>query len=181
MLNIKTSWISREAVLVMLFLAGATATTALGFRSPGVIWAVACAGWAGLLAMDMVYRVPGQTEIAVPHSAMATVTAGFYLGLLLTAPALAIPAAAVKGSLYLARRRRFERVGAELAGMRVVLGLLAPVAMLFVPGQPVWAIFGLAALGELIDRAEFYAGLEFLTPDLQVRRDLQSNETSGRG
>lgn len=171
-LNWRRSWISREALLVIVFLASACAVTVAGSVSSAVAWTAAIVGFAALFAMDMVYRVPGNTVPAVPHSAMATLTAAFYLGLLLTAPELALPAAFAKLGLYFVRRERLAGSGVPLSSIRVVVGLLAPSALLVVGAWPVWLLFAMAAIGELIDRAEFYAGLEFLTPNLQIDRDL---------
>jgi len=170
-LNWRRSWISREALFVTMFLAAACAVTALGGQRSVTAWAAVTMGFAALFAMDMVYRVPGTTVPAVPHSAMATLTAGYCLGLLLGAPALAVPAAIAKLGLYLVRRERLEGIGGLLSSIRVVC-LIAPSALLVVGGWPPWLLVGMAAIGELIDRVEFYAGLEFLTPEIQIQRDL---------
>lgn len=175
--NWRSSWISREAVLVVLFLAGGSAAAFGGKPGPAAAWPLAAAGFAGLLAMDMVYRVRGQSTPAVPHSAMATLTAAFYLGLLLASPALAIPAAGLKLALYLPRRERFNGPGTSLAAVRAA-ALIMPCLLLLGGGAPPWFLLALAVPGELIDRAEFYAGLEFLTPHLQIGRDLSSRKRS---
>ena len=171
-LNWRRSWISREAFLVSLFLAAACAAAAPGGERSVASWAAVTIGFAALFAMDMVYRVPGTTVPAVPHSAMATLTAGYYLGLLLGAPVLAVPAAIAKLGLYLVRRERLAGIGGLLAVVRVVVGLVLPSALLVAAGWPPWLLVAAAAVGELIDRAEFYAGLEFLTPEIQIHRDL---------
>jgi DMSO reductase anchor subunit len=171
-LNWKYSWISREALLVTLFLASACAMAFFDTPPSSAAWVTAVVGFAALFAMDMVYRVTGQTVSAVPHSAMATLTAAYYLGLLLATPALALPAAAVKLALYLLRRERFAHGGKVLAIVRVAAGLVFPWALLAVDGLSPWLLVALAATGELIDRAEFYAGLEFLTPKIQIARDI---------
>jgi DMSO reductase anchor subunit len=171
-LNWRRSWISREALLVTLFLVAACAATALGGEQSFPAWAAVTIGFAALFAMDMVYRVPGTMVPAVPHSAMATLTAGYYLGLLLGAPVLAVPATIAKLGLYLVRCERLTGIGGLLAVVRVVVGLVLPSALLVAGGWPPWLLVAAAAAGELIDRAEFYAGLEFLTPEIQIHRDL---------
>ncbi len=176
LLNWRGSWISREAILVALFLASAWGVTVFDLPSPTAAWAAVITGFAALFAMDMVYRVPGTTMPAVPHSAMATLTAAYFLGLLLAAPVLAIPAAIAKLGLYLVRRERLETTGAPLSVIRVVIGIVLPSALLIAGGWPPWLLVALAAAGELIDRAEFYAGLEFLTPEIQIDRDLALRE-----
>jgi hypothetical protein len=156
----------------VLFLAGGSAAAFGGQTGPAATWPVAAVGFAALLAMDMVYRVRGQSTPALPHSAMATTTAALYLGLMLAAPALAIPAAGLKLALYLLRRRRAAGpAGIGLAVVRVA-ALIMPCLLLLGGGAPPWLLLALAVPGELLDRAEFYAGLEFLTPQIQIGRDL---------
>ena len=172
-LNFRRSWISREVVFFSAFLVGACVTGS----SPAIplysSWIVAASGFAALLAMDMVYRVPGQPVITVPHSAMATLTAAFYIGILTRNPALLLPAAVVKLVLYLTRRERPSPAGKLLAPVRIGVGLFPAIALALSSDFPLaWAIAG-AFIGELIDRAEFYAALRFLTPGVQIDRDLE--------
>lgn len=172
--NLGSSWISREAVLSVAFLVGAAGLSAVP-GAPGLLrWATAAVGLAALLAMDLVYRVPGQAVPAVPHSAMATLGGAWILGLLLAAPAIAIPAAVVKAALYGLRWRNGGAVARHLAALRITVGLAVPCALLAVHTPSPWLPVALAVVGELIDRAEFYAGLRFLTPGLQIERDLRA-------
>lgn len=170
--NLRSSWISREALLSAAFLAGATVLSAVPGATGPLHWATAAVGLAALLAMDLVYRVPGQAVAAVPHSAMATLGGAWILGLLLTAPALAIPAAVVKAALYGLRWRRGVTAGGHLAALRMTVGLAVPCALLAVATPSPWLPVAFAVVGELLDRAEFYAGLRFLSPGLQIERDL---------
>ena len=181
LLNWRHSWISREALFVTVFFATACAITSFGTRSSAAVWTTVIIGFAALFAMDMVYRVPGSTVLAVPHSAMATLTGALYLGLFLVAPVLALPAAVAKVGLYLLRRDRLAGIGGLLAVVRVVVGLVLPSALLVAGGWPPWLLVAAAAVGELIDRAEFYAGLEFLTPEIQIARDLANKPEPARG
>jgi DMSO reductase anchor subunit len=172
-LNFRRSWISREVVFFSAFLVGACITES----SPAVpgysSWLVAASGIAALFAMDMVYRVPGQPVTTVPHSAMATLTAAFYIGILTRNPALLLPVAVVKLVLYLTRRERPSPGGKLLAPVRIGVGLVPAIALALSSDFPLaWAIAG-AFIGELIDRAEFYAALRFLTPGVQIDRDLE--------
>jgi DMSO reductase anchor subunit len=181
MLNVRRSWVSREVVLFSTFFAAAC-VSALQPEVPGwARWAIAAAGFATLYAMDMVYRVRGQPVLTVPHSAMAMLTAAFYIGILTENPILLWPAATVKLVLYLARRERPVPGGAALAPVRIGIGLLPAVALAATGTVPVAvAMFG-AVIGELIDRAEFYVGLRFLTPTHQIDTDLVRQQTSPIG
>jgi hypothetical protein len=57
--------------------------------------------------------------------------------------------------------------------VRVTLGLLVP-AVVWIAGGSTLGVLGLASVlvAEALDRAEFYAELDFLTPERQAARDL---------
>lgn len=172
-LNLRGSWVSREVALFSAFFVAACACTLRSEDSPGsVLWVVAAVGFASMFAMDMVYRVPGQPFLAVPHSSMAMLTAAFYTGILTVNPVLIWPTGTVKLVLYLARRERPSPAGALLAPVRIGVGILPALALATTGTVPVGTAIAGAVIGELIDRAEFYAGLRFLTPAHQIDVDL---------
>jgi len=178
-LNIKGSWVSREVVLFLAFFAAAC-TVQLRPGVPGwVHWVITGVGFAAMYAMDMVYRVPGQPALTVPHSAMATLTVAFYIGILTANPVLLWPAATVKLGLYLARRERPVPGGGVLAPIRIGVGLLPALALAATGTVSVPVAMIGAVVGELIDRAEFYARLRFLTPSHQIDRDLARQSVLG--
>jgi Fe-S-cluster-containing dehydrogenase component/DMSO reductase anchor subunit len=171
--NFRRSWVSREAAFFSAFFGAACILTLAGGELPSVAaWAAAVLGFAALFSMDMVYRVPGQPAATVPHSAMATLTAAYYIGLLMDAPLLFWPTAALKLALYLARRDHPKPGGRMAAAVRIGIGLVLPVAILVTGTAPPGVALISAILGELVDRAEFYATLRFLTPSHQLDRDL---------
>lgn len=175
-LNVRRSWVSREVVLFSTFFAAACVGAVRPEVTGWARWIIAAVGFASLYAMDMVYRVRGQPVLTVPHSAMATLTAAFYIGILTANPVLLWPAATVKLVLYLARRERPMPGGSALAPVRIGVGLFPAFALVATGIVPVEvAMFG-AVLGELIDRAEFYAGLSFLTPTHQIETDLAQQQ-----
>ncbi len=175
-LNLRRSWVSREVALFTAFFAGACAVLLRPDLPSWTRWPVAAVGLAAMYAMDMVYRVPGQPIATVPHSAMATLTTALYIAILLANPVLLLPVASVKLVLYLARRRRPSPGGALLAPVRVGVGLLPAFAMALTGTVSVPVVMLGAVVGELIDRAEFYAGLRFLNPTHQIDVDLRSPE-----
>jgi hypothetical protein len=90
------------------------------------------------------------------------------------APILFWPTAVLKLALYLARRDHPTPGGRLAAAVRIGIGLVLPVAILATgAAPPAVALIG-AILGELIDRAEFYATLRFLTPSHQLDHDLDN-------
>jgi len=172
MLNIRRSWVSREVVLFSTFFAAACASALRPEVTGWLRWVITAIGFASLYSMDMVYRVRGQPLLTVPHSAMAMLTAAFYIGILTANPVLLWPAAVVKLVLYMARPDRPVLCGALLAPIRIGVGLFPAFALAATGTVPiVVAMFG-AVVGELIDRAEFYAALRFLTPTHQIDSDL---------
>jgi len=59
--------------------------------------------------------------------------------------------------------------------LRLVLGLLLPFALWFVDAPAIPAVILACCLaGELIDRAEFYADLDIITPAKQIALDQQA-------
>ena len=174
-LNVRSSWISREAAFFSAFFGAVCILALVGGGLPGAAsWAAAVLGFAALFSMDMVYRVPGQPAATVPHSAMATLTAAFYIGILLDSPMLFWPTATLKLVLYLARRNHPAQGGRMTAAVRIGIGFALPLVVLTTSAAPpVVALIG-AIIGELIDRAEFYATLRFLTPSHQINADLDS-------
>ena len=174
--NLRRSWISREVFFFGLFFVGACVLE-LGFAGQGrATWVIVACGWAALFSMDMVYRVPGQAIGAVPHSAMTTLTAALYLGIVVGAPYLVWTVAALKLVLFVARGGMGRPGRWELGLLRIVAGLLVPAAAM-APQLAIAPAFALvsATIGEAVDRARFYATLRFLTPEVQIGRDLGSS------
>jgi len=184
MLNVRRSWVSREVVLFSTFFAAACVSALRPELAGWASWIIAAIGFASIFAMDMVYRVRGQPVLTVPHSAMAMLTAAFYIGILTENPVLLWPAATVKLVLYLARPQRPSPGGFLLAPIRLGVGLFPAFALAATGTVPVAAAMFGAVIGELIDRAEFYAALRFLTPTHQIDTDLaqqQKNPFGGLG
>ena len=109
----------------------------------------------------------------MPHSAMTVLTWALLAAALAGHAALAAAVAAVKAALYAVRKVRHP--GASpwlLAAARLGLALALPLA-LWPVGRPLPAgLLACLLAGELLDRAELYAELAFLTPRRQAERDL---------
>jgi Fe-S-cluster-containing dehydrogenase component/DMSO reductase anchor subunit len=173
LINIRQSWVSREVALFSVFF-GAACATGLWTEAPQYTrWIVASVGFAALFSMDMVYRVRGQPALTVPHSAMATLTAAFFIGIATINPVLLWPTSVMKLVFYLARRQRPAPGGFVLAPLRIGVGIFPAVALATTGTVSVPAVLLGAIIGELIDRAEFYAGLRFLNPSIQIAADLK--------
>jgi len=156
-LNVGSSWLSREILLVPLFLGAACV--------PGLGWVAALLGFAALFAVDRVYRVALRQGPWNLHSAHALLNGLYLLGWLVPLWPLALLAGGLKLCLYLHRKtRRGWTPGAPLSLLRLGLGFLLPP---FVPGG--FAAAG-AVLGDLLDRCEYYRELEMPSPQAELAR-----------
>lgn len=169
--NLRRSWLSREAALVLGFLMLA----ALGALAPSRVlgWAAATIGFAVLFAVDRVYQAALRTSRLDFHSAHALSTGLYLIGLLAGSWQLALGAGALKAALYLHRKFHFRRRGRNvrpaLSLARLALGFVVP-ALAFGGWPAVLA----AVLGDLVDRWEFYGELEVPSPAGQMARDLEA-------
>ncbi len=178
--GVRSSWVSREVAAFTAFAALGTAALALPAAPVVLGWAAAACGVASLAAMDMVYRVRGQSTAAVPHSAMATLTWAFAVALLLGLPGPALAVGAARGALYAARMVRGSETPWPLALFRLAAGFGLPLAAWVLTGVlGPWGVAGVVA-GELVDRAGLYAGLAFPAPERESRLALAAL-AGGRG
>jgi len=172
--NLRSSWISREIVCFSAFFAAACAVLFFDLSHEVPARVTALLGFAALFSMDMVYRVRGRASATFPHSAMTSFSAIYLAGLALPLPLLALTAGALKLVLYLVRLRR---LGGDpwLAAARVVTGFVAPALVWFAHPEPFLPLLLAGPLvGELIDRAQFYANLDFPSPTHQIHTDLRT-------
>ena len=173
-LNTRTSWVSREVTFYAAFLGAIGLCGIAGNRSAALALTTVGLGFATLLSIDMVYRIPGLRVPTVPHSAMTTLTAAFLVGLLVRSPWVALPAAVVKLVLYLSRPGNRGSGKRALSTLRVGLGLAAPVVVWVTGSDSMALLLTGPLLGEIVDRAQFYEELDFLTPQMQIERDLST-------
>ena len=171
-LNFRTSWVSREVALYSLFLGSVLFLGVSGSRSTLSSLLAVGLGFATLLSMDMVYNIPGLRVPTVPHSAMTTLTALFLLGLWVGSPWIALPAAALKIVLYLSRPVLQGPGWRALATLRLGLGFLLPALVWMAGIESMPLLLGGPLLAETLDRAQFYAELDCLSPRRLIRGDL---------
>ena len=172
--GLRTSWVSREITAFSAFLGLGTIYLAGFVPARAAGWIAAGLGFGALVAMDMVYRARGQEVAAIPHSAMATLTAVYLAAVLTGRVDLAMVLALAKTVLYQLRKLRGQGVPSWLvSAARLGLGMLLPLVAWPASRATLPALLlALVLLGELLDRAEFYAELAFLTPRRQAARDL---------
>lgn len=141
-----------------------------------VAWATAVLGFAALLAVDRVYRYTNRPGTGTPHSAGALLTGVFLWGVFAGVVVVAAVLGALKLGLYAKRKWDFARVGRPwrpaVSALRVGVGLLLP-SLLWSAGAD-YALVAVVAVGELVDRLEYYDELETMTPARQMGLDLRA-------
>ncbi len=157
-LNLRSSWLSREILLASGFL-GLSAGVFAGLVPA---WAAALTGFAALFAVDRVYRVALKVPPFNLHSGHALLNGLYLAGILEGNAYVAAGAGGVKLFLYVYRKVHFARRGRgvrpALSVARMAAGFLAPAL-----AGPAWAAAGVV-LGDLLDRCEYYDELEIPTP-----------------
>ncbi len=178
-LNVTRSWLSREVVACSLFAGVGTVYSWVAPDSRLVGWAALLLGAGMVVSADMVYRFALKPHAAVLHSAAVTLTGLFLGGVLARTPLVIALAGGVKLFLYLWRKSRFARTGLPVrpgvSASRISLGFALPI--LVWSTQSEWAAGLLVAcilVGELLDRLEYYAEVESMTPGRQMALDLES-------
>jgi len=158
LVNLRSSWLSREAALSALFVGLGTGWFVQPVVSVG--WAALVAGLALVLSIDAVYRAIPRTGRSAWHSSDVVLTTLLLLGIGTDTTLVAWTAAALKALLFAARWRSGPfGLPIPLAGLRLVLLALAVAESLG------WSVaFVLAVVGEALDRSAFYSELEPVTP-----------------
>jgi Fe-S-cluster-containing dehydrogenase component/DMSO reductase anchor subunit len=171
--GLRRSWVSREVVALAACCGLGGAVLLSGVAGGPAGWVAVGCGVAALLAMDAVYLVRTRASGTFPHSAMATLTWALLAAALSGHARVALLVAALKLALYVARAvRRRGVLSWPLTAVRLVVGLGVPLALWSHGATTSPLLLVCLAAGELADRAEFYAELEFLTPRRQAALDL---------
>jgi DMSO reductase iron-sulfur subunit len=175
-LNWRGSWLSREIILVSLFLGLSSATLLAGWTGGPGRWLAVLIGIAALYAIDQVYHVTATRRLD-GHSARVMLTGLLFIGLFARYPAAIVVAGGIKMLLYLYRKRRFARAGLPvrpvLSFVRLGVGIIAPAVMWYSAVNTLWPfVIATVVIGEVIDRCEFYMELDVPTLSAVSVRDL---------
>jgi len=175
-LGFDRSWLSREIVFFSAF--AVLGTLYLGWMADGrgLGGAVLLLGIAALFSMDRVYRYAVRAIPVLPHSAAVLLTGLFLAAALTGHPFVASGLGAAKLLLYVARKFSFAGrnlpVRPEITALRIACGFVLP-PLLWIAGPSASGVaFASVLIGETIDRCEFYAELDFLSPARQMAADL---------
>jgi Fe-S-cluster-containing dehydrogenase component len=158
--NWRRSWLSREVIAAVVFLGLAAAGSHNSRPDPFPV----AMGFVALFCVDRVYTVVGPKRPRLDDVA-AVASALFLAGVAAMEPGLALAAGVVRLLGFGERLRAPGVAPAPLiwafAAARVAIGLALPVTLMLAAGSPglLLALAG-AVVGELLDRAHFYASLE---------------------
>lgn len=173
LLNLRGSWLSREIALFSGF---------VGFAAAHFLWpgpwlgaVTVVVGLGALFAVDRVYDLVRPPRGRPAHSADVLLTGALLASILMGFPAASAMVAGVKLALYLRRKSGRRQPSLLWSAVRLGGGFAVPVLLgLYDPSHwPAWALAG-TAVGELVDRCEFYEGLEVPTPASQMQAELES-------
>jgi len=178
-LNVAQSWLSREAVSFALFAGVGTAYFWFAPDSRLVGWVALLLGVGMVISADRVYKFALKPHASVPHSAAVALTGLFLGGVLAQHPVSLALAGGLKLFLYLWRKSHFARTGFPVrpgvSTIRISLGFALPVLLWSLQSE--WAtglLLACVLVAELIDRLEYYAEVEIMTPARQMALDLEN-------
>jgi Fe-S-cluster-containing dehydrogenase component len=173
LLNLRSSWLSREIAAYLLFLCSSvyffvvSPVTAVGIISMLL-------GLATLISIDMVYARVERRSFPIDKSGSIVLTGVLFFAVLAQILPLLIAVLVGKCVVYVtellkSRRRTPARLLAS--GVRVAVGIVLPLLLLGVPGE-MWLVAMFVLIGECINRAEFYLDLNIITPRRQIEKDI---------
>lgn len=179
-LNVRRSWLSREIVLYSLFAAATTVWLRLVPDSEPSGMVSSLLGLGTAFAIDRVYDVTGRRGTGRLHSADVILTAPFLAALIILSPVPATLLGVAKLVLYLWRKAKQagseQEARSSVSILRIGIGLLAPAVLWFYDPVPLQGgIILCAAIGEVIDRCEFYHELDTRTPRKQMADHLRDS------
>jgi len=186
-LNIKGSWLSREALGYAGFLSLAAVYFFTGYILPGITGLVMAI--LAVISADRLYKFTFRPDRLPVHSAHVWLTTGLFFCWFSGWAGLVVGLIGVKLILYFFRLViTFTRGGSMIKGvkvdkvfnvvrvfwvlkvLRVVSGGMVILLLAVNPNAPYWFAFPLLLITELTDRAEFYLESEVITPERSLMK-----------
>lgn len=174
-LNLKSSWLSREILFYGLFIGVSFVWLDMGNLQTGYL--AALLGFAACYAVDKVYQVSNKTTRLNIHSASVFLSAMLFTAVLVNNSKLFFTILILKFLLYVYRKIYFrihqKSIFPVLLTIRIIIGFVLPVILLQLDLNNILLyIFGTILIGEMIDRIEFYLELDISKPNNQIKDDL---------
>lgn len=172
-LNLKNSWLSREIFFFLLFLVTSVFTVVTGLTAFWLVASGIAMGFLTTFSIDRVYQLQTRTDNRQWHSSQTMLTAMLFVPLFMESFFPFIFVFAIKLALYIRRKVEFYRMGKNprwtTTLVRILPGVISPVFVFVFSPHTGWmfALFSVA-LGELIDRIEFYLELDFVSPEMEL-------------
>lgn len=179
-INLKTSWLSREILLSGLFISTSIVFLFL-FHSFYILLIISLLSILLLSSIEMVYSLPQKKYTTPFHSANTLLTAILFGSLFTGQFKLLVIIIVVKALLYLIRKKNIGNITIWIisgAFIRTILGFCMPLSLIFFT-NPLYTnlLFICLLVGELIDRFEFYNDLYLNSPsaelDLILKKELK--------
>ncbi len=175
-LNVKDSWLSREILFYSLFLS----LGLLWFFLPEIKYigyAAIFFGFTAAWSVDKVYYVLIPKTRIDWHSSSIFLSSLLFMSLLSGNYRFVAGLLILKFLLYVYRKIYFQIHGLPyklwLSLARTGIGFIIPLLTWPAHGETFSFVFILAiALGEFIDRIEFYQEADAITPEIQIEKDL---------
>jgi len=174
-LNLKTSWLSREILIYSLFIA--LSFIWLDSVKLEIGYIAALLGFGACFAIDKVYQVTNKITSLNMHSASVFLSAMLFTAVLVNSSTLFYTLIVLKLLLYCYRKIYFriqkKSVRPVISIFRILFGIVLPIIFLQIKLEYyLYLIVGSVLIGEIIDRIEFYIELDISTPKNQIRNDL---------
>ena len=175
--NWRNSWLSREIILMIIFLSFSGLNLSLPYSIRPVGWVTIFSGIVLLFAIDTVY---GATKTAklYSHSAQVLFSGLLFYGMFSKNSVLFIGIILLKLFFYLERKIRFKiqknTTRPALSVARLIIGFVIPLVLFKSDTTNFFTIIFLSVLSaEIIDRCEYYLELDIPTPRGQIISDLK--------
>jgi formate dehydrogenase iron-sulfur subunit len=172
LLNVRSSWLSREIALFTLFIVLSGASMAMSLPQTFLIVST-LAGIAMLISIEMVYAVVEGGTLPSIKSGSVFMNALLFFAILAHMPILAAVSLVLDFGLYVREMLTLRRSGTRrfVSVSRIALGFVLPMVLL-VSQESTWTLAFFVTAGEAINRVEFYLDLDIMSPKRQIQKDV---------
>ncbi|MBF8294242.1 MAG: hypothetical protein HW389_787 [Bacteroidetes bacterium] len=183
-LNLRSSWLSREVIAYPLFIGMGVLSSAFFPEAVTIAWATAAVGGLLLVVIDGVYAAMARDWSSSLDGQASVLSAAFLVSVVTGNVSLAILTGLLRLYALMDRmQKRREGMGWSaqsntLSISRLVLGLVVPAVLWMSDGGATSLVAGFAVLGEFADRLDFYDSLYVTTPRRSMAMALRKNISS---
>jgi Fe-S-cluster-containing dehydrogenase component/DMSO reductase anchor subunit len=175
-LNLKTSWLSREIFFFSSFLTFGVMSL-FNFLNPFANIIAVSSAIATVVSVDMIYKYTENKRIYGLHSSYVTFTSLLLFGAFMEFVWLVAALLVLKFVLYVGRKKititEFSYGNFILSLLRIIIGFLLPIYLYLIDCQNHIIILFLIT-GEVLDRIEFYNTMDVITPQKQLLKQVNS-------